>query len=264
MSETPKGVCRLSVVPIRKEPRESAEQVTQLLFGEHYEILDTSENGEWYRVRLVWDDYAGWLNKSQHHVIAQEYFEQIDAADYKICLDVTASILFRKRLTPIVMGSVLPLSPNELFQMEEALAFNGDSKSLSQRRDAEFVAQMATRYLGSPYQWGGKSPFGIDCSGLTQMVLKLAGYALKRDAYQQATQGKAVASLAEAQPGDLAFFAKDPLKISHVGIILEGNEIIHASGHVRKDKLTEEGIEHADSGQITHRLHCIRRILKEP
>ncbi|HAA23732.1 MAG TPA: hypothetical protein DCR93_16335 [Cytophagales bacterium] len=263
MSETPKGVCRLSVVPVRNAPNESAEQVTQLLFGEHYEVVATDESKEWYRIRMVWDGYEGWVNHLQHHPIAQEHFEQINAADYKISLDVTASILFRKVLTPIVIGSVLPLSPNELFQMEEQLAFNGDSKSLSQRRDVEFVKQMANRYLGAPYLWGGKSPFGIDCSGFTQMVFKLSGYGLKRDSYQQAEQGLAVDNFSDIEAGDLAFFTKNGLKISHVGIILEKNQIIHASGRVRIDMLTEEGIAHKESGKITHQLHSIRRILKE-
>ena len=264
MSDTPKGVCRLSVVPVRRDPKESAEQVTQLLFGEHYEIIETSVDEEWFRIRMVWDSYEGWINAQQHHAIPQEYFEHIDATDYKISLDVTGSLLFRKQQTPIVIGSVLPLSPNELFQMDEQLAFNGDAKSLSQRRDAEFIKLMAHRYLGSPYLWGGKSPFGIDCSGYVQMVYKLAGYPMKRDAYQQAEQGTVVGEFSEAHLGDLAFFSKNNLKISHVGIILDGNHIIHASGRVRKDMLTEEGIVHADSGQVTHKLHSIRRILKEP
>ena len=238
--------------------------VTQLLFGEHYEVLETSKDGEWHRICMKWDDYEGWINALQYHPIPQDYFEQIDVSDYKICLDVTNSILYQKRQTPIVIGSVLPISSNELFQMDEQLAFNGDSKTLSQRREADFVKHMALRYLGAPYLWGGKSPFGIDCSGFTQMVFKLAGYRLKRDSIQQAEQGKAVATLGEAMLGDLAFFTKDRLKISHVGIILDDNTIVHASGRVRQDTLTEEGIVHAESGQTTHLLHSIRRVLKEP
>ncbi|MEL6535162.1 MAG: C40 family peptidase [Bacteroidota bacterium] len=264
MSDTPKGVCRLSVVPVRQAPQESAEQITQLLFGEHYEVLEADASEEWYRIRMIWDEYEGWINHLQHHAIPQEYFEQINAADYKICLDVTASLLFRKVPTPILIGSVLPLSPNELFQMEEQLAFNGDSKSLSQRRDVEFLKQMATRYLGAPYLWGGKSPFGIDCSGFTQMVFKLTGYNLHRDSYQQAEQGLAVDNFSDIEVGDLVFFTKNGLKISHVGITFNKNQIIHASGRVRIDSLTEEGIAHAESGKITHQLHSIRRILKEP
>lgn len=259
---TPKGVCRLSIVPVRREPADTAEQVTQLLFGEHYEVIDESADGKWYKIRMVWDGYEGWVDVLQHHSIGQEHFEQIDAVDYKICLEVTSSILYRKRQTPIVLGSVLPLSPNELFQMDEQLAFNGDAKSLSQRRDFEFVRQVSLRYLGAPYQWGGKSPFGIDCSGFTQMVFKLAGYKLARDAYQQALQGEKVEAVTSAQPGDLAFFSHDGLKISHVGVILEENKIIHASGQVRKDELGEDGIYHRDSKKKTHALHSLRRMLK--
>lgn len=115
-------------------------------------------------------------------------------------------------------------------------------------------------YLNAPYQWGGKSPFGIDCSGFTQMVYRLAGYQLKRDASQQVMQGKTVA-LSDAQVGDLAFFTNEAGRITHVGLMLDNNRIMHASGKVRIDTLDEQGIIHHETKQYTHQLNIMKRII---
>lgn len=145
--------------------------------------------------------------------------------------------------------------------MEEQFAFNGESKSLGQKRDFEFLRSIAFKYLNAPYQWGGKSPFGIDCSGFTQMIFKISGYQLLRNASQQAHHGKKVKSISDALPGDLAFFQNTEGKIIHVGIILTDERIIHASGKVRIDHFLEEGILNADTKIYTHQLAEIRRIL---
>lgn len=258
-----RGVCRLSIVPVRAEASDKSEMVTQLLFGDHYSVIGATEGGNWLQIRIFFDGYEGWIDAKQHYAILDEYFEQISHSDYKICLDVSATILYKKHTVPIVIGSILPISTHELFSPEEHLAFNGESKSLGQKREFDFVKQVSHKYLNAPYLWGGKSPFGIDCSGFTQQVFKICGYALKRDAWQQAQQGMPVNGLSEAQPGDLAFFTRKSDKISHVGIILENQCIIHASGKVRIDALDEEGILNVDSNTRSHRLVEIRRILKK-
>jgi hypothetical protein len=163
----------------------------------------------------------------------------------------------------ILMGSMIPISSSELFKMEEQFAFNGETKNVGQRREFEYLKNIALKYINAPYAWGGKNPFGIDCSGFTQMVYKISGYKLFRDAYQQATQGKEVASLKEARPGDIVFFKNSANKIIHVGILLNEHRIIHASGRVRVDQLTAEGIVHAETQQLTHTFSHIRRILVE-
>ena len=155
----------------------------------------------------------------------------------------------------------MPISNSELFKIEEQLAFNGESKSLGQRREFEFLKQIAKKYRYAPYLWGGKTPFGIDCSGFVQMVYKICGYKLKRDAAEQALQGLGVTNLAEADPGDLIFFGQ-PTKISHVGIFLGEDKIIHAHGMVREDTLTEQGIFNEQMQTLTHPYQLIRRILK--
>jgi gamma-D-glutamyl-L-lysine dipeptidyl-peptidase len=257
------GVCRLSVVPVRAESSDKAEQVTQLLFGDHYEVIDTDKEKKWIWIRTNYDQYEGWIDAKQHHVISKEYFEYLNHAEFKITTDVTSSILYNKSRQLILMGSMIPISSSELFKMEEQFAFIGEAKNLGQKREFEFVRTIAVKYLNSPYLWGGKSTFGVDCSGFTQMVFKICGYRLLRDAGQQALQGKAVAAVHESKPGDVAFFKNADGKINHVGILIEKDKIIHSSGRVRVDTFTEEGILNQDTKTYSHQFSHLRRILQE-
>jgi hypothetical protein len=257
------GVCRLSVVPVRAESSDKAEQVTQLLFGDHYEVVNEDKDRKWVWIRTNYDQYEGWIDVKQHHAISKEYFEYLNHAEFKITTDVTSSILYNKSRQLILMGSMIPISSTELFKMEEQFAFIGEAKNLGQKRDFEFVRTTAVKYLNSPYLWGGKSTFGVDCSGFTQMVFKICGYRLQRDSGQQALQGKSVAAPHEAKAGDLAFFTNPNGKINHVGILLEKDKIIHSSGKVRVDAFTEEGIVNLETKIYTHRFSHLRRILPE-
>jgi hypothetical protein len=257
------GVCRLSVVAVRAEPSDKAEQATQLLFGDHYEVTEQSKDKKWLRIKINFDQYEGWLDAKQHHAVSKEYFDYFNRAEFKITIDLTSSILYNKSPLIILMGSMIPISSSELFKMEEQLAFNGEAKNVGQKREFEFLKNIALKYVNSPYQWGGKSPFGIDCSALTQIVYKICGYKLQRDSFQQATQGKPVSSFHDHKPGDLAFFKNKEEKINHVGIILDGDRIIHASGRVRIDHINEEGILNVDTKIYTHSFSHIRRFLPE-
>jgi len=256
------GVCRLSIIPVRGEASDKAELVSQLLFGEHYEVMSASKDKKWLRIKNYFDQYEGWIDAKQHHAITKEYFDYFNRVDFKITTDTTTSILYNKIPIAIVMGSVIPISGSELFKMEEQFAFNGESKSIGVKRDAEFLKITALKYLNAPYQWGGKSPFGIDCSGFTQMVFKINGHKLQRDAFQQAKQGKSIAQK-DAQLGDLAFFKSKDSKVSHVGILLGKEKIIHASGKVRVDHFNEEGILQGETKVCSHTSPSIRRILTE-
>lgn len=257
------GVCRLALVAVRLKPDDREPQVTQLLFGDHYEVLLISKDGKWLLIRIFADRYEGWIDRKQHHAITSEYFDQINHANFKITTDLVTGILYKKNPLSILIGSIVPVSQVELFKVEEQLAFNGESKSLGQKRDFEFLKSIAIKYGHAPYQWGGKGPFGIDCSGLVQMVFKICGYPLLRDAHQQAGQGKPVDGLLAAKPGDLAFFANPEGQIIHVGILLEDNKIVHASGHVRIDLLMEEGILNLETKIFTHTLAFLRRIMTD-
>ncbi|MBT1703502.1 C40 family peptidase [Chryseosolibacter indicus] len=255
------GVSRLSVIPVRKETADQSEQVTQLLFGDDYEVLEQTKDRKWLRIRINFDQYEGWIDARQHHSISREHFEYISRAEFKISLDLSSSLLYNKTPLPILIGSIIPITGAELFKMEEQFAFNGDSKSLGQKREFDFLRSIATKYINAPYLWGGKSPFGIDCSGFVQMVFKICGYKLLRDASQQANQGKSVKAFEEAEPGDVTFFRNNENKIVHTGIILNDHRIIHASGRVRIDQLTTEGIVNSETKAVSHQLSHIRRIL---
>lgn len=254
-----KGISRLSVIPVRAAASDKSEQVTQLLFGDHYTVKEIQ--GDWFKIEIYNDQYVGWINRKQFHAISDAYFEQINLSNYKICTDLVASILYHKNLVPVTLGSIIPISTNELFKIEEHLGFNGEAKSLSERRDFEYCRGVAMKYLNAPYQWGGKSPFGIDCSGFTQMVFKICGHKLLRDARQQATQGKVVDQFSKAVPGDLLFFSNEQKKVIHVGILFENQTIIHASGKVRIDLIDENGIFNVEQNKYTHKLSHIRRVL---
>lgn len=256
------GVCRLSLVPVRADSGDKSEMITQLLFGDHYEVINKSKDRKWFKIRINFDQFEGWIDGKQHHTISREYYEYLNRAEFKITTDITSSILYNKSPQIILMGSMIPISSSELFKMEEQFAFNGEAKNVGQKREFEFMKTVAMKYLNTPYLWGGKSPFGIDCSGFVQMVFKICGYRLFRDSWQQANQGKSVKTVKLGKAGDLVFFKNAAERIHHVGILLEFNKIIHSSGQVRIDLLTEEGIQ-TETGDLSHRFSHIRRILSE-
>lgn len=253
------GVCRLAIVPVRKDPADSAEQLTQLLFGDHYYVRSVSPDKKWLRVQIFFDQAEGWIDAKQHHTITSEYFEQINQADFKITMDVASTILYKKSPLTIVMGSIVPFSNAELFKIEEQLAFNGEAKSLGQRRDFEFLKSTAIKYLNAPYQLGGKSPFGIDAPGLVQMIFRIAGYPLPRDIAQMYAHGGR--KVEDPQPGDLAFFFTKQGGVNHMGLVLQEDKVIHCSGRVRIDHLNYEGILNPETKIYTHQLSGFRRIL---
>ncbi|MEM7548549.1 MAG: C40 family peptidase [Bacteroidota bacterium] len=256
-----KGICRLSIVPVRMEPSDRSEQVTQLLFGEHYLVIDRSKDNKWLMIKTAFDDYTGWISSNQNHFIGQEYFEQISDLDYKITTDINSEILFNKNHLRIVIGSIIPISSQELFRMEEQFSFRGNAKGLAQKKDYLFLKEIAKKYLHTPYQWGGRTPFGIDCSGFIQQIFRISGYNLPRDAWQQSKLGKSI-DFEDLRPGDLAFFATKDNRINHVGLLLEERKIIHASGHVRIDSLDEKGIFNNSINNYTHQFQGLKRILR--
>jgi hypothetical protein len=256
------GISRLSIVPIRVEGSDASEMISQLLFGEHYSVLEVSKNENWLRIKNAFDHYEGWIDAKQHAKISSAFFSQINNTDYKICIDHTSEILYGKNVIPITLGAILPILNNPLFIDQERFAFNGDAKSLHQKWNVDQLVSLSKKYLNSPYLWGGKSPFGIDCSGFTQVVFRVSGYPLPRDSKDQILKGKEV-TFGTSQPGDLAFFTNKAGKMNHVGIVLANHQVIHASGRVRIDQLDEQGIFMVEQNAYSHTLCKIKRVLRD-
>jgi gamma-D-glutamyl-L-lysine dipeptidyl-peptidase len=251
------GICNLAIIPLRLEPSDRSEIVSQVLFGEHFEVLE--ELKQWRRIRLHYDDYEGWVDSKQFQIISETAYNTLSNEPIVLNGDLIDYISApNNTLLPISLGASLSfLNHSDIntahfeFEGTKAIGIHDKSKLIN----------TAFMYLNAPYLWGGKTPFGIDCSGFTQMVYKLNGYHLFRDASQQATQGEALSFIEESEPGDLAFFDNEEGTIIHVGIIMENNYIIHASGKVRIDRLDHLGIFNPETQKHTHKLRVIKKII---
>lgn len=253
------GISLLSIVPLRKESSHKSELVSQLLFGETYEVL--SEQQHWLEIRCAYDGYEGWIDKKQHTGISSKDFLSINSNQAGLSLELVSNVASGYLSVPVVCGSTLPFYDGMSLKIgKEKFIYNGQALQHS-AKNAGMVERVALRYLNAPYLWGGRSPFGIDCSGFTQVVFKSAAISLLRDAYQQAEQGVLVNFIEEALAGDLAFFSDDAGRIVHVGIILKENRIIHSSGKVRMDKIDHFGIYNEETKKYTHQLKLIKRVL---
>jgi hypothetical protein len=243
-----KAACIVSAAPIRKEAAHRSEMTSQLLFGETAEILEVELN--FTKIRCDYDGYEGYVQTFQ----ITEINETIEIEGYS--LSQGASLLFNNFSSQLSLAS--PVFKNKEFLLGKFNVQHG-LKGGTLAFNEENIKQFSALYVNTPYLWGGRSSFGIDCSGFCQQVFKVMSIRLDRDAYQQAAQGEMIGFLQEAKCGDLAFFDNEEEKITHVGILLSTNEIIHAAGRVRIDTIDSQGIINSDSGQRTHNLRTIRR-----
>ena len=246
------GICNLSIVPLRLEPTDKSELVSQVLYGEFFKVLEQRKS--WSRIHLHFDNYEGWIDNKQFVEIPEDGFTALKNEPLKLSSDLVEFIQDEnEQLFTVPIGSSL----NGL----QLLKHVHDGNFVNSVQPKEQIAITAFHYLNAPYLWGGKTPFGIDCSGFTQMVYKLNGYKLLRDASEQATQGVSLSFIEESEPGDLAFFDNDEGQIVHVGIILKDNYIIHAHGKVRIDRLDHSGIYNVDKNKHSHKLRVIKKII---
>jgi hypothetical protein len=254
------AACQVSIAPLRAHPSDKSEMVSQLLFGETVEIQESKDT--WKYVVCAWDGYTGWVDSKQLKRLTAKEFEQY-REHQALNLSLVEGLMATDHFIPVTLGAVLPQYDGLRCQLgEQTFQFSGPVVNPSQQKlGSEWVVKIARRYLHAPYLWGGRSPFGIDCSGLTQMVYKTAGIRVLRDANQQVTQGRPIDFMEECQAGDLAFFDNGKGHITHVGIILPECHIIHASGQVRVDKLDHFGIFNRDLNRYTHQLRIVKRLL---
>lgn len=250
------GICILSVVPLRSEPSDKSEIISQLLFGESFLILEELE--KWTKIKCLWDDYEAWIDNKQFINNVEEN-DALSCLRSQVVIDPVAELDINHFRSFLSIASTINIEVLNKYSNSANLRFNGRSIEMGTKA-IESIDVLAKKWMNTPYLWGGRSIFGIDCSGFTQAVFKMHGVRLQRDAYQQADQGKLVNFIEEALPGDLAFFDNEEERIVHVGIVLENQQIIHASGQVRIDRLDHQGIFNVDTKRYSHKLRIIKRM----
>jgi len=251
------GICNLAIVPLRLEPNDRSEMTSQVLFGEHFKILERTD--KWSRIEMGFDNYTGWIDNKQFRAISESDYTKLAATPPVLNADLLEYIATPdNHLLSIPIGSSVTFLDTPTLNKDNFVFEGLKASGITGKQN---IVQTAFMYLHSPYLWGGRTPFGIDCSGFVQIVYKLNGYDLLRDASQQATQGEALSFIEESEPGDLAFFDNEEGRIIHVGIIMEDNHIIHAHGKVRIDRLDHLGIYNIDTKRHTHKLRVIKKIV---
>lgn len=233
-----KGICTVSVAAIRAEQSHQSEMTSQILYGETVDILEKA--AKFIKIKMHFDGYEGWVDVQQISEISEEYFQE--------------------RKTELVQNTLQMYSTSQ-----GAILLSIGSEVNSEKADpiflkTETVSETAQKFFNVPYLWSGRSFFGIDCSGFVQLVYKVHGISLPREAHQQSEVGEVLSFVEESKPGDLAFFENVDGQISHVGMMLEDQNIIHAYGKVRIDSLDSTGIFNKELNKHTHKLRFLRSV----
>ncbi len=237
---------------MRSDNFHESELVSQLLYGDCFKIL--SSKNEWLQIKTLNDSYVGWINNKQINEISKINAEKITFDDKIFSTRLIDYIeTDENKLSSIVLGSNIGAC--------KYLGHKYDGPKTKKTKTKPNLTKVASMYLNSPYLWGGKTPFGIDCSGLTQMIYRINGYKIPRDASQQSELGETLSFIEESEPGDLAFFDDKEGKIIHVGMLLENNYILHAHGNVRIDRIDQTGIFNQEKQKHSHKLRIIKKII---
>ena len=247
------AVCHLSIAPVRITSSDRAEIVTQLLFGESVSIIEIQK--PWVKIICHHDNYEGWMDEKQLIYLNQEEFDEYHNKPAKVLNQPLIKIEGPLGVQHIMLGSTLPNYSMQSIKIGSSIYELKETLS----KEIPDIKTVAMSYLNTPYLWGGRSIFGIDCSGFIQNIYKILGMKICRDASQQINYGEEV-HFSQRKEGDLAFFINDKDLVHHVGLLIEGDKIIHASGAVRIDKFDEIGIHRSDISNYTHKLLCLRRI----
>ncbi len=242
-------ICSTAVAPIRSEPSQSSEMISSLVYGEKCELIEVS-NAFFAKIVTQYDKYEGYVALNQLSKIADNYYHTVSPI-------ITSSYGVLN-----ISNAQIALPIGCLLTEGEAKNFTGTGKNKIETSNyASEVESIAKSFLNAPYLWGGKTSFGVDCSGFTQTVFKMVNITIPRDSGEQVKYGKTVDFVEEVQTGDVAFFDNAEGVITHVGVLLNKETIIHAAGYVKIDVFDSAGIINNISKERTHTLRIIKRFL---
>jgi hypothetical protein len=234
----------IPVLAVRKDASHKSELTNQILFGEEAEVIE--EYGDWFYVQTLHDMYRGWVEYKSFY-----FADESNGGRHKIITSFFAEVQNEGKTLRIPFGSYINPIKNTILK----------GNYISKCNDKEAMDLIQSQFLGSPYLWGGRTGFGIDCSGLIQLYYRLLGLEIPRDAHLQANIGDDI-FLSQVEMGDLLFYRNDDDKIVHVGIAMDNKCILHASGNVRIDEYDMQGILNLETKTYTHRFALAKRITR--
>lgn len=249
---------------MRRKPGHRKEMVNQLLFGERVCVLK-SKGDLWVKVRSLHDQYEGWMTRS---LLLPAAKKEAQAPVPWVATGMLNRMILDEKEMQIPVGASIPFFSSQPGDMplekgkigDHLFSYTGAFENCyALKPDRALLEKRVMPWLNAPYLWGGRTPLGVDCSGFTQVIYKLLGIDLPRDAWQQAQTGTPVKKFSDAQAGDLAFF-NNREDIVHVGILLGDGQIIHASGKVKIDRIDKKGVTDAATGKRILSLKAVRRV----
>jgi len=258
------GVIHCSLAALRKAPSEKSEMVNQMLFGEHVTIHRALRR--WLYVESAYDGYCGWINSLSLIPLGDDQLIHFEGKNSIVLPRLTRAVIHgqAKSYIHLVPGSLLPSYEPEKgeFQLgDQRYELDNPVEQEILKLDRNRFVDTALAFLNAPYLWGGRSPFGIESMGLIQVVGRIHGICLPREAGQQVSHGSTLNFMEETEPGDLVFFDNEEGEIAHAGIVVDKGRILHASGSVRIDAVDHQGIFREDTGEYTHRLRVVKNII---
>ena len=244
------AICRVAIAPMRADKSDSSEMVSQILFGEIIKKLDSHNN--WILIETYIDKYQGWVDSKQLEFLNKNEIDNWFLNQQTITTN--CQIKTNIGTLNLTKGAFLHKDSPSNFKI-------GHLEIISKyKHSTPSLISFAKSYLNTPYLWGGKTNYGIDCSGFTQIVFRNQGIEIPRDASQQEKYGSPTL-YKDRQKGDVAFFSNSVGKIIHVGILISKTKIIHASGRVKIDTIDKKGIFSYELNDYSHTLYSIKRMI---